>query len=174
MTSHPMLRICCACAASGHAAAAPPRMRDELAPSHVLPSGRGSHPTTSLKESRVVHHSNFGHPTSATGQLHALPRRSIAVRFTSINKIPRRVLGYDRSLLRGTSPAASATMNGLASIKSKLLPRRGLSEPIGSSKRHSRPLRRAMLDYMNDASNPRNAYPALWAPFVVVGDGAAR
>ena len=35
-------------------------------------------------------------------------------------------------------------------------------------------LRRAMLDYMNDAAKPRNAYPAYWAPFVVVGEGAAR
>jgi CHAT domain-containing protein/tetratricopeptide (TPR) repeat protein len=35
-------------------------------------------------------------------------------------------------------------------------------------------LRRAMLAYMNDASNPRNAYPAYWAPFVVVGEGAAK
>ena len=35
-------------------------------------------------------------------------------------------------------------------------------------------LRRAMLTYMNDATNPLNAYPALWAPFVVVGEGAAR
>jgi hypothetical protein len=31
-----------------------------------------------------------------------------------------------------------------------------------------------MLAYMNDAANPLNAYPALWAPFVVVGEGAAR
>jgi tetratricopeptide (TPR) repeat protein len=35
-------------------------------------------------------------------------------------------------------------------------------------------LRRAMLAYMNDATNPLNAYPALWAPFVVVGEGARR
>jgi CHAT domain-containing protein len=35
-------------------------------------------------------------------------------------------------------------------------------------------LRRAMLTYMNAPSNPRNAYPAYWAPFVVLGDGAAR
>jgi hypothetical protein len=33
-------------------------------------------------------------------------------------------------------------------------------------------LRRARLDWLNDASKVRNAYPALWAPFVVVGDGA--
>ena len=31
-----------------------------------------------------------------------------------------------------------------------------------------------MLVYMNDATDPLSAYPALWAPFVVVGEGAAR
>jgi hypothetical protein len=31
-----------------------------------------------------------------------------------------------------------------------------------------------MLAYMNDTTAPLNAYPALWAPFVVVGEGAAR
>jgi CHAT domain-containing protein len=35
-------------------------------------------------------------------------------------------------------------------------------------------LRRAMLAYMNDPANPQNAYPAFWAPFVVVGEGVAR
>jgi CHAT domain-containing protein len=35
-------------------------------------------------------------------------------------------------------------------------------------------LRRAMLAYMTDTTNPLNAYPALWAPFVVVGEGAGR
>jgi hypothetical protein len=31
-----------------------------------------------------------------------------------------------------------------------------------------------MLAYMNDTTDPLNAYPALSAPFVVVGKGAAR
>jgi CHAT domain-containing protein len=34
-------------------------------------------------------------------------------------------------------------------------------------------LRRAMLDYMNDTSDPKHAYPAYWAPFALVGEGAA-
>jgi CHAT domain-containing protein len=35
-------------------------------------------------------------------------------------------------------------------------------------------LRRAMLAYLEDPSNPMNAYPALWAPFSVIGEGAVR
>ena len=35
-------------------------------------------------------------------------------------------------------------------------------------------LRQAMLAYLNDASAPRNAYPAFWGPFALIGEGAAR
>jgi hypothetical protein len=35
-------------------------------------------------------------------------------------------------------------------------------------------LRKAMLANMNDCSDPRNAYPAFWGPFALIGDGAAR
>ncbi|WP_027574280.1 CHAT domain-containing tetratricopeptide repeat protein [Bradyrhizobium sp. WSM1743] len=32
-------------------------------------------------------------------------------------------------------------------------------------------LRRAMLTYLDDASSPRNAYPAMWGPFALIGEG---
>jgi CHAT domain-containing protein len=35
-------------------------------------------------------------------------------------------------------------------------------------------LRQAMLAYLNDASSPRNAYPAFWGPFALIGEGASR
>jgi CHAT domain-containing protein/Tfp pilus assembly protein PilF len=35
-------------------------------------------------------------------------------------------------------------------------------------------LRQAMLGYLKDASQPNNAYPALWGAFALIGEGAAR
>lgn len=35
-------------------------------------------------------------------------------------------------------------------------------------------LRRAMLTYLDDASSPRNAYPAMWGPFALIGEGEVR
>jgi CHAT domain-containing protein len=35
-------------------------------------------------------------------------------------------------------------------------------------------LRNAMLTYMNDKGSPPNAYPAFWAPFSIIGEGAAK
>jgi CHAT domain-containing protein len=35
-------------------------------------------------------------------------------------------------------------------------------------------LRQAMLGYLSDTSSPRNAYPAFWGPFALIGEGATR
>ena len=45
---------------------------------------------------------------------------------------------------------------------------------IAGDKPGAEALRRAILAYMDDKSDPRHANPAYWAPFVVVGEGAAR
>jgi hypothetical protein len=42
-------------------------VREELAAPHGLPSVRGSHPSTSLSECRVVQHSKIGRSMSAGG-----------------------------------------------------------------------------------------------------------
>jgi CHAT domain-containing protein len=38
----------------------------------------------------------------------------------------------------------------------------------------SEALRRAMLAYLNDPSDPRNPYPAFWAPFFIAGEGGGK
>ncbi|RQH11331.1 CHAT domain-containing protein [Bradyrhizobium sp. RP6] len=38
----------------------------------------------------------------------------------------------------------------------------------------SEALRRAMLTYLDDPSSPRNAYPAMWGPFALIGEGEVR
>ena len=37
--------------------------------------------------------------------------------------------------------------------------------------RRSQALRQAMLDLMQDQSDPSLAHPSAWAPFVIVGEG---
>src|SRR6516225_680677 len=58
---------CCARAASGHVAAAPPT-RAMNSRRLMVHSNRGLHPTTSSDE-RIVHHSKVGRPTSGLGQI---------------------------------------------------------------------------------------------------------
>jgi hypothetical protein len=74
--SNPMVNSlpCCACAESGHATAAPPTNEMKVR-RLVLPSSRGSHPTTSKR--RVVQHSKFRqmgqNPTATRIPLRLLP-----------------------------------------------------------------------------------------------------
>ena len=70
-----------------------------------------------------------------------------------------------------TADAESEIRRSLA-IREKVLGRDILeSDP---SLGRAEALRRATLGYLNDASRPQNAYPALWGPSALIGEGAAR
>lgn len=60
--------------------------------------------------------------------------------------------------------AAATRLTTVTFDKIKAGPKLGRSET----------LRRSMLDFMYDVSDPRNAHPAYWVSFLVVGEGAAR
>jgi hypothetical protein len=63
--------------------------RYELAPPHACFSQCGDCILPHrCRKGRIVHHSKFGAPTSPMGQKPALPRRSIAVRFTPNKQTP--------------------------------------------------------------------------------------
>jgi hypothetical protein len=87
----------------------------------------------------------------------------------AVNKlVVRLAAGNDRlALLVRRDQAASDAATRLATLtfdRLKIDPNIGRAEA----------LRQAMLSYLNDASSPKNAYPALWGPFALIGEGAAR
>lgn len=71
-----------------------------------------------------------------------------------------------RALLVSHWPAED---NAAARLTSQTFAKLAANPGMGRSEA----LRRVMLDMINDKSNATNAYPALWAPFVVVGKGGS-
>ena len=64
-------------------------------------------------------------------------------------------------------PHAAAQQPEIAAIEKRY-------RDLFAAGKYTEALRRSMLAFMEDKGDLKNAYPAFWAPFAVIGEGAAR
>jgi CHAT domain-containing protein len=117
---------------------------------------------TTLKRKRL---SDYGIVYFATHGLVAGDVKGLAEP-SLVLSIPKQPTEFDDGLLT-SSEVAQLKLNADWVVLSAC-------NTIAGDKPGAEALRQAMLAYLNDVSSPRNAYPAFWAPFALIGEGAAR
>ena len=93
-------------------------------------------------------------------------------RYAEAEPLYRRAIAINEKVSGPHHRNVAVTLSNLAGVYEQLGRYAEAERMLLRATQHSRAMRRSMLDLM-EKGTPEQAYPTYWAPFVVVGEGAA-